>query len=65
MFALGVLAVGVALLWLVAEAHLTTTGVITIRAIVALAEGVALIVIGASADVLVVVGISRTSSNRA
>jgi hypothetical protein len=65
MFALGVLAVGVALLWLVAEAHLTTTGVITIRAIVALVEGVALIVIGASADVLVVVGISRTSSNRA
>jgi membrane protein implicated in regulation of membrane protease activity len=58
MVALGLVAIGVALLLLLAEAHLSTGGVIAIGAAIALVCGVALLLIGASAGVLAVVAIS-------
>lgn len=47
-FAVGLASVGIALLLLLAETHLSTVGLIAVGAVLALVSGVALLVIGAT-----------------
>ncbi len=58
MLALGLASVAVALLLLVAEAHLSTGGLIASGAVLALVSGVALLLVGASAGFVAVLTIS-------
>ncbi|MGI8904444.1 MAG: NfeD family protein [Solirubrobacteraceae bacterium] len=58
MVALGLASLGVAVVLLLAEAHLSTGGVIAVVAAVALVGGVALLLVGAAAGLLAVLAVS-------